>query len=214
MSRRGGRGGWVGLLLPIVAAAAFLALQGSALGALSDISADIQGVTSVATAPGGVFPTARLLASVSSPDTWRGTNWRIGSASVCADTPDRSPSGTPQTVSFPITAPGTPGTYDAGFSARGQNNCTGTASNEVVLPGAVRVTTPAPNPALAPRCGIDVMLVLDRSGSIATSGATEKVRDATRAFLTGLSGTGSRVAITDFSTTATQQIPYTTPTPT
>src|SRR5262245_32193402 len=122
MSLRGGRRGWARLLLPLVAAAAFLALQGSALGALSAVAADIQGVTSVATAPGGVFPTARLLVNVSSPDTWRGTNWRIGSASVCADTPDRSPSENAQTVTFPITAPGTPGTYDAGFTARGQNN--------------------------------------------------------------------------------------------
>src|SRR6185295_751682 len=67
-----------------------------------------------------------------------------------------------------------------------------------------------PNPNLAANCGLDVMLVLDKSGSIQSSGATEKVRNAARAFLKGLSGTGSKVSIIDFSSTAARPIGYTT----
>ena len=77
----------------------------------------------------------------------------------------------------------------------------------------LRVTSPGPNDDLPPRCGINVMLVLDESGSIASSNATEAVRSATRAFLDALSGTGASVAITDFSTTAQLQVDYTTVTP-
>ena len=54
------------------------------------------------------------------------------------------------------------------------------------------------------------MLVLDESGSIGTSGATGAVRNATKAFLGALSGTGSRVSIIDFSTSAARPISYTT----
>ena len=54
------------------------------------------------------------------------------------------------------------------------------------------------------------MLVLDESGSIAASGATGAVRNATKAFLGALSGTGSRVSIVDFSTSAARPIEYTT----
>ena len=116
-------------------------------------------------------------------------------------------------TTFNLTAPGTPGDYDAGFTAASGSNCTGTESSEKVLQEAIRVTTPAPNPNLTPVCGIDVMLVLDESGSIASTGATDTVRDAARGFLDALSGTGSSVSIVDFSTSAAQPVPYTTVTP-
>lgn len=83
----------------------------------------------------------------------------------------------------------------------------------MTLRQGLRVTAPAPNPRLPPRCGIDVMLVLDESDSIETSGATEQVRDAVRTFLDALSGTGAAVAIVDFSTGAGWPVGYTTVTP-
>jgi len=55
-----------------------------------------------------------------------------------------------------------------------------------------------------------VMLVLDKSGSINTSGQTETVKKATRAFLNALSGTGAAVSIVDFSSTAARPVKYTT----
>ena len=78
------------------------------------------------------------------------------------------------------------------------------------MKNALRVTKPGPNPDLPPRCGIDVVLVLDKSGSIASSGQTETVRKATRAFLAALAGTGAKVAIVDFSSSAANPVPYTT----
>ena len=93
------------------------------------------------------------------------------------------------------------------------NNCSGTQRVHLTLTNALSVTGPGTNPNLAERCGINLMLVLDESGSIASSGATGAVRTATKAFLGALSGTGSQVSIIDFSTTAGRPIPYTVVTP-
>ena len=198
------------LIALIAFAAAIAAWQGAASAALTVTGATLDGVSSTSTPPGGVLQ-AEVTGKVTSPSTWRGTRQRIGGDSACVNTPDRG-SGS-QSVDFNVTAPGTPGAYDAGFTAAGANDCSGTQSAERVLKDAVRVTTPGPNPTLAPRCGIDVMLVLDESGSIQSSGATETVRNAARAFLDALSGTGAAVSIIDFSTTAGRPVGYTTVTP-
>lgn len=57
------------------------------------------------------------------------------------------------------------------------------------------------NPDLQPRCGIDITLVIDRSGSIGDDNVA--VRDAGRALIRALVGTGSRVQVVTFSTSAT-----------
>ena len=112
-----------------------------------------------------------------------------------------------------VTAPGKPdGSYTVTYTAYANNGCSGPAG-EFNLTNALNVTAPGNNPNLAERCGINVMLVLDESGSIASSGATEAVRNATKAFLDALSGTGSKVSIIDFSTSAARPIEYTTVTP-
>ena len=111
-------------------------------------------------------------------------------------------------MSFNITAPGTPGSYDTDFTADANNNCSGKESNTLTLADATRVTEPGPNPNLPPRCGINVMLVLDESGSVKPFADT--VRGAARAFLTALSGTGAAVSIVDFSTSAARPVGYTT----
>ena len=77
----------------------------------------------------------------------------------------------------------------------------------------MNVTQPRANPNLAPRCGIDLQLILDESGSIGTSGATGAVRKAAKAFVNALDGTGSSVAVIDFSTAAQRPIDYTLVTP-
>ncbi|HEX7100861.1 MAG TPA: hypothetical protein VF377_16690, partial [Acidimicrobiia bacterium] len=53
---------------------------------------------------------------------------------------------------------------------------------------------PIENPDLERACGLDVLVVLDASTSIATAGATEDVRNAYRAFISSLNNTGSSVA--------------------
>ena len=197
-------------------AAAVLATQGVAAGALSGVSASLAtqsggtGAQSVSTPPGGVL-SARVIANATGSSKWRATSWQIGPNGACADHSDQSGSG--KSATFNVTAPGTPGDYGATFTPRGENNCSGEQGTPVTLVNGVRVSAPAPNPNLKSQCGLNVMLILDKSGSIASSGATEQVRAAARAFLTSLSGTGSRVSIIDFSTSASRPIDYTTVTP-
>ena len=198
------------LFVLIAFTAAIVAGQGVASAALTVTGATLDGVTSTSTPPGGVMQ-AKVTASVTSGSSWRATRARIGGDAACANHGDHG-SGT-RTVSFNVTAPGTPGDYEAGFTAAGSNDCSAPQSPEKVLQHAVRVTTPGPNPNLPPRCGVNVMLVLDESGSISSSGATEQVRHAARAFLDALSGTGSSVSIIDFSTSAARPIGYTAVTP-
>jgi uncharacterized repeat protein (TIGR01451 family) len=184
------------------------AWPGAASADLSLTGATLDGATSVSSPPGGVMR-ARVTGNATNGQTWRGTEYRWGDNPwQCVNTDDRS--GTDRTVELNVTAPGDPGDYNASFRARGTNACAGDESAERVLTNALNVTRPAANPNLPPRCGINVMLVLDRSGSIGTSGATEAVRNATRAFLAALSGTGAAVSIVDFSTRAEWRVPYTT----
>ncbi len=57
---------------------------------------------------------------------------------------------------------------------------------------------PAANPVLAPGCGLDVGLLIDRSGSIANAGAQEHMRSAARGVVEALTGTPSRVGVWSF----------------
>jgi hypothetical protein len=66
----------------------------------------------------------------------------------------------------------------------------------------------APNPDLGDSCGIDIVLVLDESGSIDTSEGQD-VEDAYVALLNGLVDTNSRVGIVVFSTTSAVALGYT-----
>ncbi|MBZ2199649.1 DUF7507 domain-containing protein [Occultella gossypii] len=58
------------------------------------------------------------------------------------------------------------------------------------------------NPDLVASCGLDIHVILDESGSIATAGATANVRQAFRGFTDALRNTGSRMAVSEFSTVA------------
>jgi uncharacterized repeat protein (TIGR01451 family) len=173
--------------------------------------ATLNGATSISSPPGGVME-ARVRGRTTAGDVWRGTQYRFGDGAwQCVNTPDRS--GDNVSVEFYVAAPGDPAEYEVRFRARDRNDCGGAESNLVILGEGIRVTTPASNPNIPPRCGIDVMLVLDKSGSIASSGATQQVRNATGAFLTALSGTGADMSIVDFSTRAERPVGYTTVTP-
>jgi uncharacterized repeat protein (TIGR01451 family) len=150
---------------------------------------------------------ARAEVQLTTRSDWRGTRTRIGDQITCADTADHD-SGR-KAESYDVTAPSAPGSYDAAFSAWDDDDCQGTMSPQRVLRDAIRVTAPVANPNLPPRCGIEVMLVLDESRSIQSSGATETVRDAARAFLAAMAGTGAEVSIVDFGTSAARRIDYT-----
>jgi uncharacterized repeat protein (TIGR01451 family) len=194
------RGRWILAVAGVVAGLA--AWPGAASAQLTLTKASLDGVSSVPASPPGSVFAARAVGTASS--AWQGTRFRFGDQGQCVG----RGGGADNAVLFNVTAPEEPGTYDAGFTATGASDCGGEQGTEFELTDALTVTTPAPNPALPQQCGIDVMLVLDESGSIQSSGATEKVRRATRAFLNSLSGTGCRVSIIDFSTTAAWPVGY------
>jgi uncharacterized repeat protein (TIGR01451 family) len=177
---------------------ALAACPGAASAAVTITEANLNGATSVSSPPGGVFA-ARVTAV---GDPWQGTRFRFGNNQTCVD----RGGGADNAVLFNVTAPALPNKYDAGFTATGTDTCGGEQSAEKVLTDALTVTAPAPNPDLPQRCGINVMLVLDRSGSIGPN--AENVRRASRAFLNALSGTGSQVSIVDFSTEADWPVSY------
>jgi hypothetical protein len=162
---------WV-VLVVAVCVGMLAAWPAVASASLEVTGATIDGVTSTSSPPGGVME-ATVTGRASGGDRWRGTQYQFGNNPLnCENTGDTSST---RTVDFDVTAPGDPGTYDTRFWARGANDCGGAESNEKLLQDALRVTKPAPNPNLPPRCGIDVMLVLDESGSIGSSGQTETV---------------------------------------
>ena len=59
---------------------------------------------------------------------------------------------------------------------------------------------PGPNPDLVAACGIDIHMILDESGSVQNYAGD--VRRAFRAFTSALKNTGSRLAVSEFSTVA------------
>ncbi len=72
----------------------------------------------------------------------------------------------------------------------------------IAEPVQLQAQSPVPvaNPDLIAGCGLDVILVLDESGSIA--GDAQAVRDGARAMLEALVGTHSRVALIEFNAAA------------
>jgi uncharacterized repeat protein (TIGR01451 family) len=201
------------VILGLVAfAAALAAWQGAALGidvtsAKLDVTSngDTAPATSVSSPAGGV-----IRADLSTKNGgWRSTRYTIRPDSGGAGTSECRDDG----GDFNITAPAAPGKYDIDFTVYEGSDCRGD-SDTITLDKGLEVTAPRANPNLPARCGIDVQLILDRSGSIgSTSGATQAVRSAAKAFVNALSGTGSQVAVIDFSTTAKLQIDYAAVTP-
>ena len=175
------------------------------------------GTTGNSSPPGGVLP-ASVKGTVSGA-TWSSTRWKIGSSTACYD--HNTWTSGDHAIDFrsnnknTVTAPGGPNnSYPVVYTPYASNDCSGNPSGSAyTLTNALNVTGPGENHNLVERCGINVMLVLDESGSIASSNATGAVRTATKSFLVALSGTGSEVSIVDFSSTAGRPIPYTVVTP-
>ena len=188
----------------------FLLWPAMAWSAVDITSATLDGVTSTSSPPGGVME-VRVRVNVTGGSTWRSTRATSGATTRCVD--NQNEGSGEHSEGEDITAPGTPGNYPITFTVYENDNCSGTPADTLTLDNALRVTAPRANPNLPPSCGGDVLLVLDESGSIESAGATEDVRDATRAFVDGLSGTGSQVSIVDFSSRAQRPVPYTTVTP-
>ena len=97
---------WIAL---VAFAAAVLATQGVAAGALSGVSASLAtqsggtGAQSVSTPPGGVL-SARVIANATGSSKWRATSWQIAPNGACADHSDQSGSG--KSATFNVTTRG------------------------------------------------------------------------------------------------------------
>ena len=68
------------------------------------------------------------------------------------------------------------------------------------------IISPGDNEDLAEACGLDFVLILDRSGSIRDAGAEDLVRDAARSFLAALKNAGSTASLVSFAGVATPDV--------
>lgn len=141
---------------------------------------------------------------------WQGTNyrWNASDTYTCYDTTDYTSGTGNSSATLTLTAPDTPGVYTLELQPRQNNDCTGAGSATTTASVTVSDAT-VTDPNLYRSCGLNIILVLDESGSISTAGATGYVRAATSAFLAALSDTTSRVAIVEFNTHARAVVPYT-----
>ncbi len=152
-----------------------------------------------------------------SNNDWESSSYRISNGSgsfTCVNTSDAETAGT-HVRTFLINAPGTTGTFDATFRAHIDDGCSTDGNDDskpAVLSDAVIVANPVANPALSQGCGLDVVLVLDVSGSISgdtnTTGNGEpdeltQVHNAAKAFVNSLlPATPSRIALVQFASSA------------
>ncbi len=111
----------------------------------------LNGSSSVTVAPGATI-SASVTVNLSTgfgTDTWQSTGWRISTTApgtvTCVDTPDHSVGlfGNQNfTETFNITAPSTPGTYNAYFIAYTNDTCSSGASGTFTMTSAVTVAQP------------------------------------------------------------------------
>ena len=202
----------------LVAFVAFLMVTGERADASRTInSVTLNGSSSVSVAPGATITAAMNVTTTGSGsnNNWYSSGWRISTTPpgsvTCENHGNHGSSGT-YNESFSITAPVTPGTYNAYFIAYNNDSCSSGSSSVFTLTNAVVVQQPAtptpvntPTPASTPtapanpprldtskdavaleqcqeakvtlqvtgagdpvteRLPLDVMLVLDRSGSM------------------------------------------------
>ena len=136
---------------------------------------------------------------------WQSTSWRIattpsGGTSTCMNHTDHNDSGT-YTETFNITAPTSPGTYNAYFIAYSNNGCTNQPSLTYIMSGAV-VVTAATTLTLAPPSPSSITYGSTGPVSLsATLTSGSAVSGATIDFLVDNSSVGS--AVTNVSGVAT-----------
>jgi len=97
-----------------------------------------------------------------------------------------------------------PGSHTLQVQVHSNDSCGGTTAGPTTTSN---ITIAANNPALPASCGVNVILVLDESGSINGSGGgaqviTPAVRTGSIALWDALQGTGSTISVVEFNTTA------------
>ena len=171
------------------------------------------------------------IAATVTETSWRSTRVTIGGLSNCVDHANQSAGDRTLTIQYqfdnavlregraaPVDAAGSRtqvfppppgGSSELRVALFNTNRCSGAelAAQSLTL----RTRAPSANPALTAACEtMKVAVVLDESYSIEVAGATQKVRDATRALAQGLVGTGASMAVFKFNTTASSSFiaPY------
>jgi hypothetical protein len=128
---------------------------GSARAATTLVSAQVNGGSSTIVQPGATI-TVTLTVTITAGSRWRTSGYRISTTPpggfTCRNTPDHSVNGT-FTESFTVTAPATPGTYDAYFTVYTGTGCGGTQSNTITLTGGVVVDNTPPTVSSIVRAG-------------------------------------------------------------
>ncbi|MEI6462338.1 MAG: hypothetical protein WCO33_01555 [bacterium] len=102
--------------------------------------------TSITVNPGANI-TAQVNSQLTSNSVWHSTGWQIASSSssfTCIDTFNHGANG-PVSEQITITAPNTPGTYNAYFRIYSDNSCNSGASSTFTLPLSVTVINPNPD---------------------------------------------------------------------
>lgn len=135
---------------------------------------------------------------------WRATSYQVeGQGAVCVDHGDQVSAGGTLDQVISVTAPTAPGEYDLAVTAYANDDCTGDSATTTETDYLFVVQA---NPDLAPGCGIDVVLVLDESGSIVGTGLgsdiSQDVRDGATAFVQALANTGSHLKVIEFNSDA------------
>ena len=206
------------VVLVAVVGLAALVVAATSLGA-EEAGLHITGVTLVGPPAGqtAAAPAARVDYQVSGTVTdssgnnnaWNYTAYQIdGGSWTCVNTTNVDSGSATVTVpgSGEITLPGA-GAHTVSFRMYTDAGC---ASGEF---SATHTINPAiaprtSNPNLAGSCGqMNVVLILDESSSITNNAAyVTNVKDAAKAFVNGLKGTGTNLAVVEFDETATKPL--------
>ncbi|WP_421865272.1 DUF6701 domain-containing protein [Motiliproteus sp.] len=134
------------LLLVILPLALTVLFSSSAQAARTINSATVNGGSSVTVTPGASITVSLNVTTTGggSSNDWESTDWLIATSSggsyTCNDHNDSTSAGT-HDQTFTITAPTTPGTYNAYFEAYQNDNCSGGGSTIFTLSNAITVSS-------------------------------------------------------------------------
>ena len=145
-----------------------------------------------------------LEADVTGESIWAASRWQYGHWGYhCVSHANHTSSGSPHAEMLVAWAPAYVNTYD--ISVKACPDCGAGECGTMLLPDAL-VVEEIPNPTLTESCGLDVVLVIDSSGSI---DATEysQMQNAFSVFASVLAGAPTQFAMVEFASYAVDRLP-------
>lgn len=119
----------------------------SALAAFSITSATLDGGATTSVSPSASISTSVTLNYFGNTNgangSWGSTRWSVNGVHICTNHADHAVPG-PDSVTFNITAPATPGQYDVTLQAFSNNSCGGQNSAAYTLANGIDVVNPTP----------------------------------------------------------------------